>query len=98
MRLTFLFAFAFSLAFAIVSCRKEYSDEGRINPEPVFQDSLPVNYPGEGHAMVIIGYDDSRGSLRLLNSWSRAWADSGEAWIDYNFFLQNAEEDGYVFN
>ena len=53
---------------------------------------------GEGHAMVIIGYDDSKGSLRVLNSWSTAWADHGEAWIDYTFFLNNAEEDGYVFN
>jgi C1A family cysteine protease len=51
-----------------------------------------------GHAMVIIGYDDSKGSLRILNSWSGAWADRGEAWIDYNFFLNNVNEDGYVFN
>ena len=53
---------------------------------------------GEGHAMVIIGYDDSKGSFRVLNSWSTGWADRGEAWIDYNFFMNNAEGDGYVFN
>jgi C1A family cysteine protease len=53
---------------------------------------------GEGHAMVIIGYDDSKGSLRILNSWSTAWADGGEAWIDYNFFLNNVQENGYVLN
>ena len=48
--------------------------------------------------MVIIGYDDSKGSFRVLNSWSTGWADHGEAWIDYNFFMNNAEGDGYVFN
>ena len=53
---------------------------------------------GEGHAMVIVGYDDIKGSFRLLNSWSTAWADGGEAWIDYTFFLNNVQEDGYVFN
>ncbi len=53
---------------------------------------------GEGHAMVIVGYDDSRSSFRIFNSWSTAWADGGEAWIDYNFFLSNVQGDGYVAN
>jgi C1A family cysteine protease len=53
---------------------------------------------GEGHAMVIIGYDDSRSSFRILNSWSTAWADGGQAWIDYNFFMSNVQGPGYVFN
>jgi C1A family cysteine protease len=48
--------------------------------------------------MVIMGYDDSKGSFRILNSWSTAWADKGEAWIDYGFFLNNVLADGYVFN
>ena len=54
--------------------------------------------PGEGHAMVIMGYDDSKRSLRILNSWSTAWADGGEAWIDYDFFTSNIQEAGYVYN
>ena len=53
---------------------------------------------GEGHAMVIVGYDDSKSSFRILNSWSTAWADGGEAWIDYNFFTSNVQDAGYVFN
>ena len=48
--------------------------------------------------MVIIGYDDGKASLRVLNSWSTAWADGGEAWIDYNFFMSNVQDAGYVFN
>jgi len=57
-----------------------------------------IGSSGEGHAMVIIGYDDSRSGLRILNSWSTAWADGGQAWIDYNFFLSNVQGPGYVFN
>ncbi len=51
---------------------------------------------GEEHAMVIVGYDDTKNSLRVLNSWSTAWADDGGAWIDYNFFLSNTLQDGFV--
>jgi len=53
---------------------------------------------GEGHAMVIVGYDDSKSGLRILNSWSTAWADGGEAWIDYDFFKNNVQDTGYIFN
>ena len=51
---------------------------------------------GEGHAMVVIGYNDSLGGFRVLNSWSTAWADHGMAWIDYGFFQNNALPDGFV--
>lgn len=57
-----------------------------------------IGATGEGHAMVIVGYDDSKASFRIFNSWSTAWADGGEAWIDYNFFLTNVQGDGYVVN
>jgi C1A family cysteine protease len=53
---------------------------------------------GEGHAMVIMGYNDSTGNFRILNSWSTAWADHGQAWIDYGFFQNNAQPDGFVVN
>lgn len=53
---------------------------------------------GEGHAMIIIGYDDSKSAFRILNSWSTAWADGGEAWIDYDFFTSNVQGAGYVYN
>jgi C1A family cysteine protease len=73
-------------------------DDGfkRLDSPFVWKDHLGST--GEGHAMVIIGYDDSKGTLRILNSWSTAWADGGEAWIDYSFFLNNVNGDGYVFN
>jgi C1A family cysteine protease len=50
----------------------------------------------DGHAMIISGYDDQKNAFRIMNSWGSAWADKGFAWIDYQFFLQNVIEGGYV--
>ncbi|MFB2119053.1 C1 family peptidase [Parapedobacter sp. 2B3] len=40
------------------------------------------------HAMVIVGYDDSKGpngAFRVVNSWGRSWGDTGFIWVDYRF-------------
>lgn len=48
-----------------------------------------LNYTGDqsGHAMVIAGYDDSKGAFRIINSWGRGWGDNGYAWIAYDFLV-----------
>jgi hypothetical protein len=35
------------------------------------------------HAIVLIGYDDSKNAFSVQNSWGRNWGDNGRAWIDY---------------
>ncbi|MBU0486337.1 MAG: hypothetical protein KKA07_17930 [Bacteroidetes bacterium] len=43
------------------------------------------------HAMIISGYDDSKGpngAFRVVNSWGTNWADQGYIWVDYGFFEQ----------
>jgi len=45
-----------------------------------------------GHAMVLVGYDDSKGAngaFRVRNSWGTEWGDNGSIWVDYNFFVTN---------
>jgi Papain family cysteine protease len=37
-----------------------------------------------GHAMLIVGYDDSLNAVKVMNSWSAEWADSGYVYIDYD--------------
>jgi hypothetical protein len=51
-------------------------------------------YAGQhaNHAIVLAGYDDSKGSggaFLVYNSWGTSWGENGCIWIDYNFFLQN---------
>ena len=51
--------------------------------------SIP-GYNGDLHAMVIVGYDDTKGpngAFRVVNSWSQHWADGGYIWIDYNLLI-----------
>jgi hypothetical protein len=50
----------------------------------------------EGHAMVLVGYDDSRGAFRLQNSHGREWGDGGYAWMDYATW-QKAVREGVAF-
>lgn len=42
------------------------------------------------HAMVVAGYDDSKGpngAFKVINSWGTGWGDTGYIWVDYNFFI-----------
>jgi len=39
------------------------------------------------HAMILVGYDDSKKAFRVRNSWGADWGDKGSIWIDYDFFL-----------
>ncbi|MDR0290554.1 MAG: C1 family peptidase [Treponema sp.] len=48
----------------------------------------PDNFYG-GHAMCVIGYDDSRngGSFELINSSGRKWGNGGYMWVPYRVFV-----------
>jgi C1A family cysteine protease len=44
------------------------------------------------HAMVIAGYDDSKGpngAFRCVNTWGTTWGGNGYYWVDYNFFMSD---------
>jgi C1A family cysteine protease len=43
--------------------------------------------PGNGHAMVLSGYDDERRAFRVRNSWGDNWGDKGSIWVDYDYFV-----------
>lgn len=44
------------------------------------------------HAMVIAGYDDARGAVRVLNSWGTSLGDKGFGWISYAALMNQADE------
>ncbi|MBN8785660.1 MAG: DUF4384 domain-containing protein [Terrimonas sp.] len=50
--------------------------------------------PVGGHAMCLIGYDDSKygGAFEILNSWGSQWGENGYCWIRYDDFLDIAGE------
>jgi len=51
------------------------------------------------HAMVLAGYDDSRGdngAFRVRNSWGTDWGDEGSIWVDYNYFVDGFCVEAYV--
>ncbi|GHV70702.1 hypothetical protein AGMMS49928_19480 [Spirochaetia bacterium] len=41
-----------------------------------------------GHAMCVVGYDDTKygGSFEIQNSWGEAWGNAGFIWIPYEVF------------
>jgi fibronectin type 3 domain-containing protein len=41
-----------------------------------------------GHAMVIVGYDDSKNAFKIMNSWSESWGKRGFVWYDYDLFAE----------
>lgn len=55
----------------------------RLGPQTYQARGGPVR---GGHAMVAIGYDDTRSAIKLLNSWGTGWGHSGYGWISYTMF------------
>jgi Papain family cysteine protease len=44
------------------------------------------------HAMTVVGYDDTRGAFRILNSWGTDWRDGGYAWVPYDVMARQLSE------
>lgn len=44
------------------------------------------------HAMVVVGYDDSRNAYKILNSWGTNWGTNGFGWISYSAFKNRVKE------
>lgn len=45
--------------------------------------------PAGGHAMVIVGYDDTKRAFELMNSWGKDWGNDGFIWVRYKDFAEN---------
>ena len=46
-----------------------------------------------GHAMGIVGYDDSQKLLLVRNSWGTSWASNGYGYLPYDYFLKGFADD-----
>jgi len=45
--------------------------------------------PGEGHAMVVVGYDDAKRAFLIQNSFGQSWGNKGYGWFGYEFWKRN---------
>ncbi|OQX27019.1 MAG: hypothetical protein BWK80_07415 [Desulfobacteraceae bacterium IS3] len=58
------------------------------SPERNYLSPDSSNYNG-GHAILCVGYDDSKfgvGAVKLVNSWGTQWGEKGYTWIKYPDF------------
>jgi Papain family cysteine protease len=63
-------------------------DEGFVNANKTYIWNKQVGKDLGGHAIVIIGYDDSKNAFRIQNSWGNSWGDSGYTWLDYKYYYE----------
>ena len=42
-----------------------------------------------GHAMTIVGYDDTRQAFKVMNSWGTSYEQAGFFWVSYNWVQNN---------
>lgn len=64
----------------------------RWNSSAVITSDDPASYNGGHayHAMMIVGYDNSKRAFRIQNSWgSSEWGDNGYIWVGYEHFIDN---------
>jgi len=47
-----------------------------------------LEQPMGGHAVLAVGYDDSKNALLVRNSWGTAWGIKGYFWLPYEFVTQ----------
>ncbi|MEJ0106451.1 MAG: C1 family peptidase [Bacteroidota bacterium] len=60
-------------------------NEGTIEKSTYIWKKQTGKFKG-GHAMVVIGYNDTKNAFKVMNSWGTKWGDNGFAWIDYANF------------
>ncbi len=89
-----------------ISAVKKSLSEGKpviigMKCPPSFQTAkncwIPKENPLEeygGHAMTVIGYDDSKfgGAFEIMNSWGTGWGNQGFIWVRYQDFANFVRE------
>jgi C1A family cysteine protease len=58
---------------------------------------MPMPAPGEaklgGHAVMAVGYDNTKRMMTVRNSWGSSWGDQGYFYMPYEFIISNNTSD-----
>lgn len=78
---------------------KVYADFANISDSNPIYDKVSGSSLGQ-HAICLIGYDDSKGAFKFINSWGTDWGLDGYGWISYdlvNSDVVNLYEAGHGY-
>lgn len=67
-----------------------YQEFMTLSPAHPVYDSTKSGKNYGGHALCLVGYDDSLKAFKIINSWGRTWGLNGYGYISYNFFVKNS--------
>jgi hypothetical protein len=76
-----------------VSVTDEFED---LSGDGVYRAFDPARSKG-GHALCVVGYDDNRRAVHVINSWGRGWGDQGYGWISYDLFDKASDDNNAKF-
>lgn len=70
-----------------------------VDTNIVFNRGEVITYTNNdgGHAMCMVGYDDSKKSFRVVNSWGKNWGDKGFGWISYDYLTSAPWYDAWSY-
>lgn len=83
----------------IIAAKVPYSFQDMMGKKvwnPKSSEKRNVNNLG-GHAMCLIGYDDTKKQFEIQNSWGTEWGDNGFVFVSYNDFKIFCREAYGVF-
>jgi len=75
--------------------------QGIMSPEVAKSGIVPLPAKSEGliggHAIVIVGYDDTKKTVKFANSWGTGWGDKGFGYLPYEY-IERYMSDAWSFS
>jgi C1A family cysteine protease len=71
----------------------KFKSASQLNEDGIYIYKEKENLGNLKHCMLIVGYDDSLNAFKIINSWGTEWANEGYAYVHYNFFLDQTQDN-----
>ncbi len=89
------FKIALALGHVIGFGMNAYESLENLGPDHTLVYNKDDKFLG-GHAVLCVGYDDSRSCFRILNSWGTNYGDSGYFWLHYDLLEVLEVSDSWI--